>query len=323
MKIFITGASGFIGGAIAAHLVEAGHEVVALSRSEASDKKIAALGATPMRGSLGAVEAGQLSGSEIVIHSAAFVGDWGTLDDYWQANVEGTDQLLSAAKEAGVRRFIHIGTEAALFRGQHMRNIDERTPYPKSTPFYYSRTKAEAERRVFAANDPGAGFTAISIRPRLVWGPGDQTVLPNVLTMIERGAFAWIDGGRRKTSTTHIDNLVHGVLLLLEKGKGGKAYFVTDDEFVTIRDFLGRLIETQGVTPPNRSVPGFILNGAAFVAETLWRTFGLKSAPPITRFAVAIMSRDCTINIDKAKRELGYAPVISINSGLAGLKAEV
>lgn len=319
MKVFVTGASGFIGGAIAAKLKTEGHDVIAMSRSERSDAKIRSLGAEPVRSNLGEVNSEALQGCQVVVHCAAYVEAWGTLDQFWQANVEGTTQLLEVAKKAGIKRFIHIGTEAALFRGQHMRNIDETYPYPKSTPFYYSRTKAEAERRVLAANDPDASFATLSIRPRLVWGPGDQTILPETLAIIKRGAFAWIDGGLGRTSTTHIDNLVHGVMLALEKGDGGEAFFVTDDEVVTIRDFLGRLIATQDVDVPDKSAPGFVLRGAAFLFETIWRLFRLKSSPPITRFAVGIMSRDCTIRIDKAKRELGYHPVTSVAEGLAAM----
>lgn len=317
MKIFITGASGFIGGAITSKLRAVGHDVLAMSRSDTSDAKIRALGAEPVRSNLGDVDPQVLQGCEAIIHCAAYVEAWGTFDQFWQANVEGTAQLLQAAKKAGVRRFIHIGTEAALFRGQHMRNIDETYPYPKSTPFYYSKTKAEAERRVLQANAPEAGFATLSIRPRLVWGPGDQTILPETLAMIERGAFAWIDGGHCRTSTTHIDNLVHAAILALDKGAGGEAYFVTDDEIVTFRDFLGRLIATQDVDVSDKSVPGFVLRGAAFVFETVWRGLRLKSSPPITRFAACIMSRDCTIRIDKAKRELGYHPVTSVDEGMA------
>lgn len=299
--------------------MEAGHDVLALSRSQGSDDKIRALGVEPVRSALGQVDPSILHGCEVIVHCAAYVELWGTLDQFWQANVEGTAQLLDVAKQAGVRRFIHIGTEAALFRGQHMRDIDETYPYPKSTPYYYSRTKAEAERRAFKANDRQSGFTTISIRPRTVWGPGDQTVLPEILGMIERGAFAWIDGGGHRTSTTHIDNLVHSVMLALDKGQGGNAYFFTDDEVVTFKDFFGRLIATQGVEVSAKSVPGFILRGLAFVVETVWRLLRLKSSPPITRFAAAIMSRDCTIRIDKAKAELGFLPVTSIDDGMTAM----
>ncbi len=322
MKVFITGASGFIGGAIAADLTAQGHDVVALSRSEMSDAAIAALGAKPVRGNLGSVAPDMLGGCDVAVHCAAYVGDWGTLADFWTANVDGTEQLLDVAKQAGVKRFIHMGTEAVLFRGQHMRNIDETTPYPGSTPFYYSLTKGEAEKRVLAANDPAADFTAISLRPRLVWGPGDQTVLPAAIDMIEKGAFAWIGGGKARTSTTHVHNICHAVTLLLKTGRGGEAYFVTDDEVVTIKDFMTRLVATKGVEIPDRSLPAAVLGAAAFVLEKIWRLFGMKSAPPVTRFAIAIMSRDCTINIDKAKRELGYRPVVTVDDGLAALSAD-
>lgn len=319
MKIFVTGASGFIGGVAAKRLKEAGHEVVAMSRSERSDDKIRALGVEPVRCSLGEVSSGDLNGCDAIVHCAAWVEPWGTYKQYHDANVVGTEQLLAVAREAGVRRFIHIGTEAALFYGQHMRNIDEDCPYATSSPFYYSKTKALAEIAVIEANDPAAGFESVSVRPRLVWGPGDQTVLPETLAMIEKGAFAWVNGGKSKTSTTHVENLVHCVQLALDKGKGGEAYFVTDDEIVTFREFLTRLVATQGVEIPEKSVPGLLLRGIAWVLENLWRLVGAKKAPPITRFAAAIVSRDCTICIDKAKKELGYQTVISIEDGLADL----
>jgi len=123
-----------------------------------------------------------------------------------------------------------------------MREINESYPYALHSPFLYPATKAEAERRVLAANAPD--FETISIRPRLVWGPGDQTILPVVKQMVAKGRFLWMDGGRAQTSTAHIANLVHGVELALTKGSGGQAYFVTDDEVTTFREFLTALLKT-------------------------------------------------------------------------------
>src|SRR5262245_55880648 len=151
MRIFITGASGFIGGAIARSLARE-HSVLAMSRSDASDEAIKALGANPVRSELGAVLPAQLARADVVVHAAAFVKQWGTREEFWNANVEGTRQLLGVARTSNAKRFIHIGTEAALFHGQHMRDIDESYPYPSSTPFLYSETKAAAERLVLAAN---------------------------------------------------------------------------------------------------------------------------------------------------------------------------
>lgn len=316
MNIFLTGASGFIGGAIARQL-RGTHTIIAMSRSDRSDATLPALGIEPVRCELGAVKRAQLVGCDVVIHCAAFVEQWGTREQFWQANVEGTSQLLAAACQARVKRFIHIGTEAALFAGQHMRDIDESYPYPASTPFLYSETKAEAEQRVLAANAPG--FETISIRPRLVWGPGDQTILPVIKQMIAEGRFLWLDGGRARTSTTHVANLVRAVELALTNGHGGQAYFVTDGPVTTFRKFLTALLRTQGVTPPDKSIPGWLARMLAAVVEVFWKLLGIKSEPPLTRFAASIMSRDCTIRIEKARRELGYEPVISVEQGLAEL----
>src|SRR5262245_10756867 len=316
MRIFITGASGFIGGAIARSLAR-DHSILAMSRSDASDEAIRALGASPVRSELGAVLPAELARADAVIHCAAFVKQWGTREEFWSANVEGTRQLLGVARTSGVKRFIHIGTEAALFAGQHMREIDEKYPYPERTPFLYSETKGAAERLVLAAN--GKDFSTVSIRPRFVWGPQDRTILPALVAMVESGRFSWIDGGRARTSTTHISNLVHGVRLSLTQGPGGNAYFIADYGSTRFRDFITALLATQGVAPPNKSVPGWLARSLAFATEKWWRGVGRKNEPPITRFAAALMSRDCTLKIDKARRDLGYEPVISRENGLAAL----
>jgi nucleoside-diphosphate-sugar epimerase len=316
--IFLTGASGFVGGAITKSLKDIA-TVRAMSRSTQSDAAVAALGATPIRSELGAVTKDHLAGCDAVIHCAAFVKQWGSRDQFWTANVEGTEQLLKIAREAGVKRFIHIGTEAALFYGQHMRDIDESYPYPKSSPFLYSATKAVAEQRVLAAN--AEGFTTLSIRPRFVWGPGDLTILPIMMEMVRKRQFMWIDGGRAKTSTTHIANLAHGVTLALTNGQGGNAYFVTDEGVTTLREFLTAYMATSGVTPPDKSIGPGLAQFLATAAEATWRLFNIKSDPPLTRFTAAMMSHDCTINSHKAQRELAYSPVITREQGLQQLRS--
>ena len=322
MKLFITGASGFVGGAfVKAHAKD--HQITAMSRSEKSDAAIRALGATPLRSALGEVKTEQLKGFDAVVHCAAYVEEWGPWSEYWRVNVDGTKELLVAAKGADVRRFVHIGTEAALFYGQHMRNVDEHYPLALSSPFPYSRTKAHAEKAVREANDSTSDFTTIVVRPRFVWGPGDQTILPVVKAMVEKGQFAWIDGGRNKTSTSYIGNLVHAMNLALTKGEGGQAYFVLDGDPVVFREFMTRMMKAGGVTPGDRAVPGWLVRLFAYVGETTWRTLNLKSRPPLTRFTANIMSRDCILNDAKARKEMGYAPPFTIDQGLAALAESI
>lgn len=315
MQLFLTGASGFVGGAFA-QAFGARHAIRAMSRSPQSDARIAALGATPVRCALGAVGVESLQGCEVLVHCAAHVAQWGRRDDFMRTTVEGTRQLLQAAQAAGIRRFLHISSEAVLFHGQPMRQVDERYPYPQRHAFLYAESKAAAEQSVLAANQPGV-FDTLVLRPRMVWGPGDQTILPVLLAMLRSDRFFWLDGGRARTSTTHIANLVHAMGLALERGEPGQVYFISDGQISTFRDFLGALVASQGEELPTRSLPGWLARALGRACEGLWRALGRESEPPLTAFASALMSRECTLEIGKARRELGYEPVLSVAQGLA------
>lgn len=147
-------------------------------------------------------------------------------------------------------------------------------------------------------------------------------MLPAIVDMARRGAFAWIDHGRQRTSTTHIYNLVHAVKLALKAGAGGRAYFVADEEVSTAHDFLSRLAATQGVDLGERSIPGAIARPLARVVEAAWaRLRGGK--PPMSRFAVTMLSRTVTVDTRRAREELGYRPVITVDEGLKGLDDDV
>ncbi|MFV8750959.1 NAD-dependent epimerase/dehydratase family protein [Nannocystaceae bacterium ST9] len=323
MHVFVSGGSGFVGGHAIEGLVARGHEVRAMARSEATAATVEGFGARAVRCSLDDVAAEHLAECDAVVHCAAFVEEWGTRAQFEAGNVEGTRRMLAAARAAQVRRFIHIGTEAVLFDGHDLIDVDETRPYPIRQRYLYSETKAEAERLVLAADDPS--MSALSLRPRLIWGPRDATVLPAILRMHAAGDFAWIDQGRHRTSTTHVLNLVHAIGLALElPGEarvGGKAYFVLDEGTRSHREFLSALVATQGAQLGDRSVPGWLINAAAALIEGGWRLFGVQRRPPMTRFAIAMMSCTVTLRDDRARRELGYAPVISVEQGLAELAA--
>lgn len=319
MRIFVTGASGFVGGAATKQLVASGHQVMAMSRSEKSDAVIRALGAAPVRCDLEDVAAEHLAGADAVLHCAAFVEQWGPADAWKRFNVDGTARLLAAAREAGVKRFIHISTESVLWRGQHLRGVDEAYPLAPNSPYPYAATKAQAEILVRDANAPG--FKTIALRPRFIWGPGDTTLAPTIEAMARAGAFAWINGGRAMTSTTHIANLVQAIELALTKGRGGEAYFILDDGVRPMREMIAGIAAARGVELPDKSVPGWVADALGAVCETAWRALPVKGAPPLTRFSAMIMSRDSVLKDDKARRELGYAPVISVEQGMRELSA--
>jgi nucleoside-diphosphate-sugar epimerase len=320
MRIFVTGASGFVGGAAVRKFVASGHDVRAMSRSEKSDAAIRALGATPVRCDLENVTAAHIGEAEAVLHCAAFVEQWGPIEAWKRFNIDGTAAVLAAARGAGAKRFIHISTESVLWKGQHLVDADESYPLALNSPYPYSWTKARAELLVKEAAT--RDFTTIILRPRFIWGPGDTTLLPVIEAMAKAGKFMWIDHGRARTSTTHIANLVHAVELALSKGRAGEAYFVLDDGITTMKEIIAGLAASRDIALPEKSVPAWLADFIGGACEGVWRAFNLKGEPPLTRFSAMIMSRECVLNGDKARAELGYAPVITVADGLRGLANE-
>jgi nucleoside-diphosphate-sugar epimerase len=318
---FVTGGSGFIGGRLLRRLADGGCRVRALARSDTSAAAVERLGAEAVRGDLADREsmAAGAASCEAAFHLAAHLGQWGTRAEFVAGNVTGTENALGACREAGVRRFVHCSTEAALIAGEPLVEVDETSPLRPDSKALYSATKAIAEQTVRGAG--GDGFETLVLRPRFVWGAGDTTLLPGILSMVEAGRFAWIGGGTQLTDTTHVDNVVEGLLLAAARGRAGEAYFVTDGDRVVFREFVSALIETQGVEPPTRSLPGAVARPLAATSEAVWRLLRLRGEPPLTRFAVWVSSQECTIDISKARSELGYEPVISRAAGLAGLRA--
>jgi nucleoside-diphosphate-sugar epimerase len=318
---FVTGGSGFIGGALIERLRSEGWDVRALARSDGAAERVRERGAEPVRGDLDdhdSLRAGA-EGSDTVFHAAAALGDWGDPAEFERINVGGTANVIAACRAAGVRRLVHVGTEAALMAGEPLVNVDEDAPLRPDSPALYSATKAKAELRVRAANRDG--LETVVIRPRFVWGRGDTTLLPTLAAMVRAGRFRWIGGGGHLTATTHVDNTVEGLWLGATKAPAGGVWFVTDGEPVVFREFVSRMLETQGVTPPEGSLPPALARAAAPVSERLWRLLGRGGHPPITRFAMWFASQECTIDISRAERDLGYKPVKTREEGLAELAA--
>jgi nucleoside-diphosphate-sugar epimerase len=290
--------------------------VRALARSERAAERVRELGAEPVMGDLDSIE---IQGCEVALHAAAKAEDWGDPADFEHVNVQGTRKVVHACRAGGVRRLVHVGTEAALMAGKPLVNVDERAELRPDSPVLYSATKAKAEQVVRAAN--GEDLETVVIRPRFVWGKGDTNLLPQIVEMVRSGRFVWVGGGRHLTATTHIDNTVEGLWLGATKAPAGGVYFVTDGEPVVFRDFLTKLVGTQNVEIPDRSVPAPVANAAAAVAESLWRRLKRPGSPPLTRFAAWVSSQECTIDTSRAERELGYRPVTTREEGLRQMRS--
>jgi nucleoside-diphosphate-sugar epimerase len=316
---FVTGGSGFIGGRLISALRDDGVDVRALARSERSAERVGELGAEPVRGDLSDRDliAKGAEGCELAFHAAAKVEQWGPWEEFKRDNVEGTRNTIEGCRAAGVRRFVHVSTEALLIAGDPLVEVDETAPRRPDSKAFYPRSKAMAEELALGAS--ADGFEAVGLRPRFVWGRGDLTLLPAMVEMVKAGRFAWIGGGDQQTDTTHVENVVHGLRLAAEKGCPGEACFVTDGDRVVFREFVSAMLETQGVEPPTRNLPVAVAAAIVVGGEAVWSLLPLKGAPPLTRFTYWVSSQECTIDISKARGELGYEPVRSRADGLAEL----
>ena len=310
---FVTGGSGFVGGALIERLRREGWDVRALARSERAAGRVRELGAEPVMGDLDDL---QIEDCEIAFHAAAKVEDFGDPADFERVNVQGTRNVVAACRAGGVRRLVHVSTEACLMAGQPLVNVDESAPLRPDSPVLYSSSKAKAEEIV-----RGADMETAIVRPRFVWGRGDTSLLPAIVAMVKSGRFRWVGGGRHLTATTHIDNTVEGLWLAATRGPAGGVWFVTDGEPVEFREFLTALVGTQDVEIPDKSVPAPVASAAAKVSEALWRRLRRPGSPPLTRFAVWVSSQECTIDISRAERELGYRPVRTREDGLREMRS--
>jgi nucleoside-diphosphate-sugar epimerase len=322
MRVFVTGGSGFIGRRLIAALKARGDEVRALARSDAAAQTVREAGAEPVRGDLDDARALRqgMEGCEGVVHCAALVKTWGKREEFFRVNVEGTERVVAAAREARVKVLVHVGSEAMLVGGRPIVQADETWKPPEKPLGLYPLTKALAEERVLAA-DGKDGLRTVAVRPRLVWGKGDLAVLPQIIASVRAGQFRWVGGGRHRTSTCHVANVVEGILLALEKGRGGQAYFLTDGAPVEFRGFITQLLATAGVDPGQGELPLGVANALAWVTETAWSVLPLKGEPPLQRSVMKLMFEEVTVSDARARAELGYVGHMTHEAGLAEMRS--
>jgi nucleoside-diphosphate-sugar epimerase len=320
VQLFVTGGSGFLGRHLVTRLVADGHTVLALARSDAAAEAVRSAGADVVRGSLADAPrlVSQVEGTEVVVHAAADTRQWGRRGALDQDNVEGTRAVIALALAAGARRLVHVSTEAVLAGGRPLRYADESAPYPSRHAGEYARSKAVAEQLVLAAD--GHELRTVSVRPRLIWGPGDATFAPAVLDAMREGRWAWVSGGDYLTSTCHVRNVVEGVVLAATVPEAQGTYFLTDGAPVRFRDFVTDVAAAYGVEPPARSVPYAVARTMAGVVDRGWRTLRLPGEPAVSEGAIALVGHEMTVNDARARSELGYRPVVGVDAGLAELR---
>ncbi len=319
----VTGGGGFLGRAIVKLLLARGRRVRVVGRSPQPDME--KLGVEFVRGDLAdpGIAAHAVTGCDTVFHVAAKAGVWGAYQEFHDANVVATKNLLSAARVAGVTRFVYTSTPSVVYNGQPLAGADESLPYvnPAKCPAAYPVTKAEAERLVLAADTDD--FRTCALRPHLIWGVGDNHLLPRVVAKARAGKLRIVGSGGNRVDMTHVDNAAHAHLLALDAldaGRArGKAYFLSDDAPVALWPWINSLFSRLDLLPVTRRVSVSTAYAAGFCAEFVWKFFGKSGEPPMTRFVAVELSKDHWFDISAAKRDLGYAPIVDNEKAMSEL----
>lgn len=315
-QIFITGGSGFVGRNLIPLLLEKNYTVKALARSEKSRNLLKSLGAIVIDGdlnNLNAIESG-VANCVSVFHLAASVDFFASEKALTRIHIEASELLVSKAKEANVQNFVYLSAASVIINGKPIHNADE-TFISNNITDGYSKTKLKAEQLILKSCHDR--FRTIALRPPLIWGKGDLHTLPEIVKATNNGQMMFINGGNHVFNTCHIDNICHALLLAEQAETSGEAYFITDDEDLIFKTFITRYVSTKTDKIPNKSIS---LRNARFFAtmmEFFWRTFNLKNSPPLYNGLVNVLGLKITLNINKAKKDLNYLPITTVEQGLA------
>jgi len=263
-----------------------------------------------------------MAGSTVVFHVAALFKMWGKQKEFNAVNVDGTRTLVEAALDVPSVQKVIMVSAAGVVQGdpEPLVNIDERVPAQQRSFAPYSASKAAAEQILLAANGRRDGFQTVALRPTIVWGTG-MPMLDQMVEVVKAGNWQWPDAGTQAMSTCHINNLVDALLLAVDRGQG--AYFVADAEEGTLRSVISDLLATRGVKAGDKSVSFGMAWMLAGVMGFFWNLFNLKGEPPITRQMLRLIGKPFTLNISKARRELGYAPRVSWKQGIAEMQSSI
>ncbi len=325
-KALVTGGGGFLGKAVARKLIDKkieGKKIEVVSFSRQRYAELDKMGVTQIQGDL-ANEADVIEackGMDTVFHVAAKPGIWGSYDSYFQVNVTGTVNVLSACKANNVARLVHTSSPSVIFNDCNMENVDESVPYPDTYLAPYPETKALAEKKVVQAAKEG--LPTIILRPHLIWGPGDNHLVPGIVSRAKRLKIVGPEDDL--VDTIYVDNAADAHVLAAEKlvsnpELSGNIYFISQDDPVSKWAMANAFLAAAGLPPIQGKISGKAAYAAGWVFENIYKVFNIQKDPPMTRFAAKEMATSHWFDISRVKKDLGYKPKVSTAEGLKRLE---
>lgn len=312
-RLFITGASGFIGSHLMKHLYTLkNYEVLGLVRSTSNLFRLQNGKHRLIKGSLDDSPNIFPEGIDCVIHTAGMASDWGRWEDFYRTNVEGTLNIIHNSIKKRVKRFIYLSSTVVYgFTGNLNTGEDQNL---KPFNHAYCKSKYLAETKVF---EHKGDIEVFVLRPSNVFGPFDTRFTMQLIEGINSGLRLFPGGGNTITSPCYVKNLVKAVELCIKAENGaGEAYNITDGNDITWREFLSMIAEELGKNPPNIPVPSSPLYILSVFFEKLYTMFGSSKPPVLTPYRIAQVSKNYSFSIEKAKTLLNYNPPFTTLEGI-------
>lgn len=315
----VTGATGFLGRHVCERLNRMGWQVTGIGRNAAAGAALKALGvrflAVDLRDETAVADA--CVGQDAVFHCGALSSPWGAYRDFEAVNVDGTRHVIAGCCKHGVARLIHVSTPSIYFHRHHDRlGVREQDPLPPKPVNAYAATKLRAEQVVLAAH--ADGLPAVILRPRAIFGPLDTALLPRLMRVNETRGIPLIGGGNARIDLTYVDNVVDAMLLGWEAPQEalGQAYNITNGEPALLREVLEDLFTLMGTPLRTFSLPYPVAYGAGALLEGVHRLLPFLGEPMLTRYTVGVLAKSQTLDITRAREQLGYVPRVSLQEGL-------
>lgn len=317
MRVLVTGATSLLGRSLVERLVGRGDSVSTLQRhasglavtehlSDISDRQAVAKA---------------MKEADAVVHLAARVAVTGSWAEFESVNVDGTRNVVEAAKEAGVRRFVQVSSPSVAYHGESLVGASADPADPSRARGHYARSKAGAELLALGANSPE--MAVVAIRPHLVWGPGDTQLIGRIVDRARAGRLATVGSGAAMIDTTYVDNAADALVAAIDRAPeiDGHAFVVTNGEPRPVRELLNRIVRSAGLEPSRARVPYHLARGGGYAAERLWERRGSDEEPPMTQFLAEQLGTAHWFDQRETRAALGWKPKVKLAEGFENLQA--